>query len=362
MIQGRVPMHKLNKGWLELFRTYPLATLVAVNAIVIFTFTLLGEAVLRATLPYRIDYYTGVTVPNRTIQYPFGTITINRYGYPDTEFDLTDMRPRIGYVGDSVTYGIGAGQGFRISDLIENCMSIYQHMTFGMVKHDITDIDRFVEELRPFRLKTVIYLMNLNDILPDQRNDNPLLPTVVALVRETVDSMRSKSYIYNYLRTRIKEGLMRHGYGHNGYEAIELFPSNNDPSIRSFVTRINAVAEKFKKQEIKFCIVMLPYEMQISQSAEEAYKSIGIRWDETFLDRGTQKRILNYLRSDIEVLDGYYAFIGQNDTVRSRSMNKIGQYFVYDKGDKLDWNHPNRIGHQYLATYMLKERFCGLGI
>ena len=28
------------------------------------------------------------------------------------------------------------------------------------------------------------------------------------------------------------------------------------------------------------------------------------------------------------------------------------QDFVYDKGDKLDWNHPNRAGHRLIADYV----------
>jgi len=31
---------------------------------------------------------------------------------------------------------------------------------------------------------------------------------------------------------------------------------------------------------------------------------------------------------------------------------KVGEAFVYDKGDKIDWNHPNRFGHARIAAWL----------
>ena len=41
-----------------------------------------------------------------------------------------------------------------------------------------------------------------------------------------------------------------------------------------------------------------------------------------------------------------------DDFQRSRLRNGVGEYFVYNKGDKLDWNHPNRDGHRAIAEYL----------
>jgi hypothetical protein len=35
-----------------------------------------------------------------------------------------------------------------------------------------------------------------------------------------------------------------------------------------------------------------------------------------------------------------------------RAGNGIGELFVFDLGDKLDWNHPNRAGHARLAAFL----------
>jgi hypothetical protein len=34
-------------------------------------------------------------------------------------------------------------------------------------------------------------------------------------------------------------------------------------------------------------------------------------------------------------------------------------YFVYDKGDKIDWNHPNRAGHARIAEGFIRSGACG---
>jgi phospholipase/lecithinase/hemolysin len=33
----------------------------------------------------------------------------------------------------------------------------------------------------------------------------------------------------------------------------------------------------------------------------------------------------------------------------------VGEYFVFNRGDALDWVHPNRAGHRLVAEYLLKN-------
>jgi hypothetical protein len=53
----------------------------------------------------------------------------------------------------------------------------------------------------------------------------------------------------------------------------------------------------------------------------------------------------------VRYFDAYRAFDGY------RAQAALGEYYVYDKGDKIDWNHPNRAGHRVIADYLIKERF-----
>ena len=36
----------------------------------------------------------------------------------------------------------------------------------------------------------------------------------------------------------------------------------------------------------------------------------------------------------------------------------VGRLFVYNAGDKIDWNHPNRAGHAALAKGFLQSNAC----
>ena len=52
------------------------------------------------------------------------------------------------------------------------------------------------------------------------------------------------------------------------------------------------------------------------------------------------------------MIDAYWAVVQPTDEVGSRQANRVGEYFVHDEGDKLDWNHPNRAGHVKIASYL----------
>ncbi len=92
-----------------------------------------GEIVCRLTVTYNPSYDTSVDVQGRDLVYPYGIVKRNSLGHPDGEFDLTDPRPRIAHVGDSVTWGVGVGYGYRFSDILERKLPQYQHMTLASI-------------------------------------------------------------------------------------------------------------------------------------------------------------------------------------------------------------------------------------
>ena len=54
-------------------------------------------------------------------------------------------------------------------------------------------------------------------------------------------------------------------------------------------------------------------------------------------------------------IDAYTAFIGPNGVASSRDQINVGEYFVYNLGDRLDWNHPNRLGHAAIAQMLMQN-------
>ena len=331
---------------------------ITVNILVFIVLLLILELVLRWRINYNPSYYEAVSGPNRCLNYPYGQVCLNSLGYPDDEFNLQSSKPRIGYIGDSVCFGVGAGQGYRISDLLEDHYPEFEHWTFcniGNAGSKTVEINRNLELAKEYDLDTVVYLMNLNDILPDDYREADTgetahnLSKIKRFERKYLSWLRGRSYLYTYIRNALKTRAMIAGYAAHGYFSYELFPEENETVVRETAQRINYLFEQLQRQGVTLEVVILPYEMQISDEAAAQFQTLGIRWDETFLDGGTQAMLMQYFDDDIPVYNSLEAFQSLPGPV------KAGEYFVHDKGDKLDWNHPTREGHALIAAYLIRE-------
>jgi GDSL-like lipase/acylhydrolase family protein len=337
---------------------HPHLALAGISVFCFLLFIFAAEIALRFLVNYRIDYYTYVTVSNSTHKYPYGEIHINSYGYPDVEWNLTDPRPRIGVIGDSVTAGVGAGAGYRYTDLLGQRFPDRVFFNFaGVAANGISGngvIKETVALTNRFGLKKIVYGMNLNDILPtseghDAVQEAPAIKMMDA-VRAHLDGLRGRSYLYNTLRTQVKLALVRMGYEVHGMEAFELMPSKNESTIRATASRINTLAGTLRSQGVDFCVLIFPYEMQVSSEAANTYRNFGIKWEPVFEQGLTQQILLSSLDHSfrsVNILDAFRKSGGRSA--------RVGQYFVYNLGDKLDWNHPNRAGHRVTADYIARE-------
>ncbi len=353
----------------SVFERHPKATLSLFLIFLAVIFLVFAEIALRFILPYDIGYYSA-TREQGVYRYPYGDITINLNGFPDQEFDLSGTKKRIGYFGDSVIYGVGVGEKHRFSTLLKEQFPKYDHWTFSMLGNGIQDLS-MVKTAEDYGLDGVVYGFNLNDIVPviatgkTTKNKTgkdvqvkaekpPLLYRIQVWIYTNPDRiLRGRSYLYTYVRTLAKNLLNRFGIGHTGFAAAELFPEENKELIGDVARRINEVAAVFKQRGIPFCVIIIPYEMQISKEAQEVYADLGIRWEEGF-EKGRTQEILK------EALDLRYVYDGMKAFESLPDDPKTGDYFVYNKGDKIDFNHPNRAGHALLATDFVKSRTCPL--
>jgi hypothetical protein len=172
----------------------------------------------------------------------------------------------------------------------------------------------------------------------------------LSFVKEYLDVLRDRSYLYNYLRTAVKNAMQRIGFEASGYFAFELWPNRSDDVFHSFADRVNAAARDLRAQGVQMCVVIAPYEMQVSDDAARTYADLGFRWEDGFLQGSTQKKLRAYLDKDLPVYDGLDAFPDHTA--------KVGSLFVYNAGDKIDWNHPTRAGHAALAKGFLQSKTC----
>jgi hypothetical protein len=318
-----------------------------------------AEALLRHTVSYRPDYYTGTRVSNRLIRYPFGNMPFNADGYPDREWDRADPRMRVGFWGDSITSGFGAGFGYRYTDLIRASRQDRYYMNFGGTGEDGIADDQMIEKIlviaQRFRLGKIIYAMDLNDILPDKgaaEARHSKLHQAMPLVKRYLDVLRTRSYVYNYLRATLVRAAVRLGYGYHGDEAFELHPLRNAVIVDQTVARINKLWVTLHQHHLGLCVVLFPYEMQVSADAAARYRQDGVRWSSEVLQGEPQRMILRRLAPEIVTVDLVPAF---HPGPNGRGPIKVGEYFVFNQGGTLDWVHPNREGNRLIADYLLKN-------
>lgn len=359
-----------NRTWL---RRHPIVVLLAVN-VVLFGFLLLAaEIFLRLWVPYNPGYYVAVRGTSKEVEYPYGVIKINRDGFPDDEFDLS-RSPRVGYFGDSVTYGVGAGYGYRFTDYLRVAYPNYSHMNFGGIGLSVSreTIEQSLTLAERYDLDCAVYFMNLNDIVPDEavapvsapasaREESEVPWTRLALVwvERHADWLRGKSYLYTSLRTAAKNALEARGVGFHGYRAYEFHPKADLAVLMETARRVELFHDELARHGVELIVVLLPYEMQISDEAARTYAQRGIHWEEGFLEGSAQAVLKAELESHMRVIDLLPAFIDPVDPASSRAENGVGEYFVFDRGDKLDWNHPNRAGHRRIADHLAGVELLG---
>jgi len=361
-----------NQSW---FNRNPKKTLFF--SILIFTIIILlaFEIFLRFYIKYNPGYYMYETGQNNSVRYfPYGKIIINSDGFADDEFLHDKIKPRVGYLGDSVLYGLGAGHGYRITELFEKDFSQYEHMNLayiGFYGVNSRTLPWVLGLVSYYQVDKIIYFMCMNDIMPSVKKTANLntgtkpVRKIQAVkdnffylrkIGDFFDFLRGKSYLFTHIRFMIKNYYFRRGYNERGFTAYEFFPEKYRFIFSQTAGRIAVLERILEKRNVDFLVVILPYEMQISSEAEAIYKDDKIKWEEDFIDRGPQKTIINdFEKFNIKYIDAIYAFIDEKNVQASRDENKIGEFFVYNKGDRLDWVHPNREGHKKIADFLAKR-------
>lgn len=345
---------------------------LGLNIIIFFGLLIVLELIFRMVVDFDSNYYAApqVVEANSIREHPYGKIPVNSLGFFDGEWDYPKKLPRIGYFGDSVTYGVGAGYPYRITEYLDEFMPELEHVNLsGGLGVDLTSIvqsDELPESYSDYNLDKLIYLMNLNDIAPlayyqvqsensevqviDRSSSENLVIFIKKLMNPIDKILRGNSVFYTYARFQVKKFLTSEmGFEASGLKAIELTPEENAEMIKKAAMN-TAKLSNLAIKKIPFCILLLPYEMQISSNAASQYEKLGIKFNDSFINFKTQKMFKDYFSefSSVEI-----HWLGSNIIEAD-----IGTYFVYNLGDKIDFNHPNRRGHEALARQISDERLC----
>lgn len=350
-------------GPLPWYRSHRALALVLVNLVLLLGLAVVAEIVLRITITYNPGYY--VSFNDRTdaggIEFEWGLQKFNSLGFADEEFDLS--KPiRIGYAGDSVTRGVGCGYGYRYTELLEEAYPDFLHANLAKSGAGIAadeQVNLLLDLTGKLGFTTVICALNLNDCLPDEYGGDEHATTTLRrlklFVRDYVDWLRGRSYLYNFLRTRVKNCLQAQNIDFHGFPSAELFPRKYEQTIRQMAARVNRLKSALEQRGVEFIVLIFPYEMQISEAAARTYAAKGIRWEPEFLSGSTQRMIMAEFDPGTRCYNLLNAFIDAEVAGKSRESYDVGECFVFDRGDRLDWNHPNREGHRLIAEYLIRQ-------
>ena len=58
---------------------------------------------------------------------------------------------------------------------------------------------------------------------------------------------------------------------------------------------------------------------------------------------------------NVGAFDAYYGFTDTDSSGEIQKLAKVGEYFVYNRGDKMDWNHPTAKGNKAIADYLIQQ-------
>jgi hypothetical protein len=339
----------------SVFERHPKITALVLIAIMGLLCVALAEILLRLFVDYRIDYYVVEQNQHDTVvDFPYGSVPFNSLGYADEEFNLASAKKRVGYFGDSVNFGLGAGYGYRLSELVQDAYPGLEHWNLGAGLASGIPGKEIGDTIKTFKLSYIVHLLNLNDIHPIVGVDN-VETTVVFKIRDivksTADYFRDKSYLYNFLRFKAKNVVQRLGFEASGYIAYELWPAQNEDVFKLAIGRLNEEIHLARELGVDVCVILLPYEMQISKNAAAVYRTLGFQWEPGFEQGSAQAMIKKFLTPDAQVYDPMPSFDPYD--------SKVGTYFVFNEGDKIDWNHPNRAGHKRIAEGFMQSGACG---
>ncbi len=342
--------------------------IVFYNLLSLFLISIPFEIFLQFKLNFDDNFYgmSSKTIPGTINIHPYGQIPINQRGFYDQDWENDKSKKRYGYTGDSVAYGVGAGFPFRITEYLDKLKPEIEHVNISSgINTNILNLGN-ASTIRELILKNkidkLIYLLNLNDIAPlaykFKKNETSIkeyrqspLRRLKTFIYPLDKRLRGRSKLYTYIRFQFKNILVTvFNRNISGFKAIELQPEENLNDIKLAANNLSKLLENINLKSTNICVLILPYEMQISEDARKTYEELNIDFSKSFLDFKTQKLFIEEFEKESLIEINY---LGLNFKEKP-----VGTYYVFNKGDKIDFNHPNRIGHKVLAEEISQNNYC----
>lgn len=317
----------------------------------------------------------GPYIPNLSAKFGGVGVTINSYGWRDTEYSLEkpEAVTRIMVVGDSVTFGYGVQLQEIFSKVLERELNLqgaghYQVISLGGAASNTYAQKNVIKDNVPiYAPDLVILAFNLNDIVPagvfkgegsgssDVRSSS--ISRSILHLRKTLDrTFRSRSHLYFLFRERMKALLRQFAIASPAMVPLGAFDIESDYGVsawRETSAALLDIASQLRKDKVKFLIMILPVEMQLSHQIADIYRrEYGFVFADSLVNGKPQEIVADFARRHgIACVDLLPAF--------RKSPDEKKFFRIY--GRSIDWNHPNPLGHKIIGEE-LKESLVTLGL
>lgn len=231
------------------------------------------------------------------------------------------------YLGDSVTMGIGVEDDSTFAGKLSETFNLLNPSLIGYSSFDyLNAFNSFVlENENNFEYSDVIVCWTLNDVYSNFiQNDQPMF-SKGDLLFYLIEFLRNNSKAYIFTKNLVSDRPEVY------YKYDRQFYERGHKYLTSAVSDINLIADKCKEQNIRFTVLILPYEWQIRN-----YKS-----EDVFEPQKLLTDLLNK-NQNINVVDCKEAF--QQNYKRSKD------FYLY--GDGI---HLSEAGHQLIAEFMKRK-------
>jgi lysophospholipase L1-like esterase len=262
-------------------------------------------------------------------------------------------------VGDSVAFGYGVELEDTFSKVLERELTRegagrHEVMTFGGAGGNTYAQRKVIaDNVSLYEPDVVVLAFNLNDILPKKSKKSvgvesspkkAVLRSVSRFRRKLDSAFRSRSHLYYSVRERSKVVLRRFGIASPAMVPLPAFDMEKNHAVSAWRDTSEAlleIANELKKRHVPLLLVILPVDMQMSFEVAAMYrKRFGFKFADSLVDGLPQRIIREFARRNkiacVDLLPVFRRHTGKN-------------LFFRVHGDLVDWNHPNRTGHEIIG-------------
>jgi len=190
---------------------------------------------------------------------------IDNFGYrvPNLNYEYTEGKESIFFIGDSTTFGNGVLENNTFVGKLRNEFNNYNIINSSVPGYNLPHYLIELDAINKFKnIKKIFYIYTLNDIsrLSQEQEVNIEEKRIkkfrnIKITNQINVFLRSRSFFYMWFKGVLTDPAARHfKYDYNAYQV--------ESNIQLLENALQKMNNYFLKQNIQFKVIILPYEFQ----------------------------------------------------------------------------------------------------